>query len=260
MLQLTTAKECARQISELPKDEFRLLQIAFDHTHPTTSDHTHISTEEPVVVQLSTVLEDLACRDSGTVSDLESSTAPTELFGNGSSTHQTDEHAQLDQQKDTPTLMNELHTDAVERGDTNQMSAKNELANFVSDTLQENTSSEQDPPTPTATPTECETATVHSTEDIPVSTGITKMCRRVKQWTQTEQRRYTSPADRYQRPVRHSWGQSRGFQDGRRGGWRKGGGQRGWGHSKHTGVAWRSFPQPPVTYNHAEVASFLLKG
>ncbi len=66
-MQLTTAKECARQISELPDDDFAVLQAS--------TCRVCISTEESVVIQLQTLLEELTCGDG------EGGVATTELHG-----------------------------------------------------------------------------------------------------------------------------------------------------------------------------------
>ena len=246
VLQLTTAKECARQISELSKDEFTLLQTTINPTHTTTSDHAHISTEESVAVQLSVILEELSREDdSGAVSDWESSAATTELFSDCSSTHLIDEHAQSDHQ-DTPipALMEQTSCVSVE-------SISEPAANH-----HHPTSTPLTPPeTERTTPPETETTTEHSTESIPVCSTITKTCWRTKQLSQSDQRRHTSPVDVYlkTKSTGHAGGQSRSTH-GKRRGRRRGGGWRG--HYRHTGGMWRD---RPITYNHDEVAAYLLK-
>ncbi len=66
---MTTAKECARQISELPDDDFAVLQSSV------STCEVSISTEEAVVIQLQSLLEELACGDG------EGGVTTTELHG-----------------------------------------------------------------------------------------------------------------------------------------------------------------------------------
>ncbi|XP_064391587.1 serine-rich adhesin for platelets-like [Halichondria panicea] len=123
-IQLTTAKECARQISELPDDDFAVLQSSV------STCEVSISTEEAVVIQLQSLLEELACGDG------EGGVTTTELHGDN---------------------VIELHSDGSPNPTSNQCDEKQTSSG---DILQDHPPQDQTISTPQCTAVDSSTASI----------------------------------------------------------------------------------------------------